>query len=98
MYNEIITLIGETSGTNAAGDVTRTTTRRDVFAAVRSAGMKETYEAMAVGMKPEYTFVLSDYWDFNGEDTVEYEGTEYRVIRTYKKGTELEIVVQRCPV
>lgn len=78
--NEVITLIGEGS-------------RRDVFAGLRSITRAEFYDAHAIDYHPELKFVLADYLDYADESLVKHEGTLYRVLRTYRTGQELEIVV-----
>jgi hypothetical protein len=81
--NEILTLItGEAS--------------RDVFCRVDSIGMREFYEANARDFYPEVKFVLTDYLDYNGEQLVAHNSQLYRVLRTYRAGQELEIVVVRA--
>ena len=95
MYNDVITLISVTRTVDAIGDPVEVETRVDVFAASRSVGMRETYEAMAVGLKPERVFVLADYYDYDDQEEIEHEGIRYRVLRTYRKDVELEIVVTR---
>ena len=96
MYNDVIVLLTITKTVSNIGDIVETETRKEVFAKVKSIGMKETYESMAVGLKPEYTFVLADYYDYDNQQDVEYGGVKYKVLRTYKKDTnELEIVVTR---
>lgn len=93
--NDILTLIQQTHGTDALGDPTVTETARNVFAAVRSVGQKEFYQAQAVGLQPELTFVLADYLDYNDEPLAEHNGQRYRVLRTYRTGQELELVCYR---
>ena len=96
MYNDVITLIATTTSTNNIGDTIQTETKTDVFAKVDSIGMRETYEALAAGLKPELSFVMADYYDYDGQGFIEYETIRYRVLRTYKRKTnELEIVVTR---
>lgn len=96
MYNDVITLLSIEEEPNDIGDLVETITRTEVFAEVRSIGMKEKYEALAVGLKPELTFVLADYYDYDNQPAVEYNGIRYKVLRTYQKRThELEIVVTR---
>lgn len=96
MYNEAIKLLRTEYKKDAAGDTIEILTERTVFAEVRSVGMKETYQALAVGLEPELTFVLADYYDYENEKYVEYEGRRYTVIRTYRKGNnEIELVVSR---
>lgn len=74
-----------------SGDASRT-----VFCRVASIGMKEFYEASARDFYPEMKFILADYLDYNNEQLVEYNGQRYRVLRTYRTGRELEIVVTRA--
>lgn len=96
MYNDVITLLTITTTTNDYGDMVESETRKEVFAKKRSIGMKEKYEALAVDLKPELTFVLADYYDYDGQEFIEYEGVKYSVLRTYIKDTnEIEIVVTR---
>jgi hypothetical protein len=70
--------------------------RRPVFCALRSVGHSEFYEAHATEHRPELKFVIADYLDYSGETIIEYEGTLYRVIRTYRTGHELEITAGRA--
>lgn len=71
-------------------------TPRDVFCRLESVGRTEFYQAQATDLRPELVFVLADYLDYDGEFLCIYGGAWYRVIRTYRKGQELEIVVQRA--
>lgn len=81
--NEVLTLIkGDTS--------------RAVFCRIASIGMKEFYEASARDFYPEMKFILADYLDYNNEQLAEHNGQRYRVLRTYRTGQELEIVVTRA--
>lgn len=89
--NEVITLYLRTPGTD---DVTK----RDVLAGLHSIGMTEFYQANAQGIHPEVKFVLADYLDYNGETLLRYGEECYRVLRTFRKGQELEITVTRASV
>ena len=81
--NEVLKLIkGETS--------------RTVFCRVASIGQKEFYEASARDFYPEMKFILADYLEYNSEQLVEYNGQMYHVLRTFRAGQELEIVVTRA--
>ena len=77
---EIITLIDDTS-------------RREVLAVLRSVSRAEFYAAQAVDYHPELVFVLSDYLDYADETLLLHDGRLYRVLRTYRTGQALEIVV-----
>lgn len=81
--NEVLTLI--------IGDA-----RREVFCRMASIGQREYYEAQAVDVYPECKFILADYLDYDNERLCEYDGQRYRVLRTYRTGQELEIVVARA--
>lgn len=84
---DILNLIKQTDG----GETSRT-----VFCDLRSIGQKEFYEASARDFYPEKKFVLADYLEYEGEQLVEYDGRRYRVLRTFRTGQELEIVVTRA--
>lgn len=96
MYNDVITLLSIATTTNEVGDTVETITSKEVFAQVRSVGMKESYEALAVGLKPELAFVLADYYDYDDQEYIEHNSVRYRVLRTYRKlSNELELVVTK---
>ena len=73
-----------------------TETSRDVLCRVRSIGQREFYAANATDFHPEMTLVLADYLDYQDETLVEYNGTRYRVLRTYRTGQSLELTVERA--
>ena len=87
--NEVLTLIKRTAGTDKI-------TKRNVFCSVRSIGQTEFYQAHAADIYAEAKFVLADYLEYDGETLADHDGTRYRVLRTYRTGQELEIVVVRA--
>lgn len=101
MYDQRIKLISVTRDTDEYGDLDETTTEKTVFAALKSVGQSEFYQAQALGMKPELKFVLPDYLEYAGEQRLKYqeyrssEEETYRVIRTYRNGNELEIICSK---
>lgn len=72
-------------------------TKREVFCSLRSIGMKEFYQANASDFHPELKLVLTDHLDYENEKLVDYDGQRYRVLRTYRAGQELEIVLEKAP-
>lgn len=70
--------------------------KREVFCGFRSIGMKEFYSASATDFHPELKLVLADYLDYNGETLADYNGLRYRIVRTYRKGMELELTLERA--
>lgn len=93
-----ITLVKIHQTVNQYGDLVDTYTRREVFAEELSVGMSETYQAMAVGYKPEVKFRLENWMDYEGEELIEFvpfartEKRLLRVLRTYRAGERLELV------
>lgn len=94
--NEILTLISRTTARDEHGDPVITEDFRVVLCGVRSIGQKEFYQANATDFHPELKLVLADYLDYQDERLVEYNGIRYSVIRTYRSGQELELVVERA--
>lgn len=96
MYNDVITLLTITQTVNEIGDTVESISKKEIFAHVKSVGMKEKYEALNVGLKPELVFVIADYYDYDDQEHIEYDSKRYKVLRTYRKeSNELEIVVTR---
>jgi hypothetical protein len=71
-------------------------TQREVLCRLASIGQTEFYQAQATDLRPELKFILADYLDYEGECLCIFAGDWYRVLRTYRAGQELEIVVQRA--
>ena len=91
--NEVLTLIRQAYTVDDFGDPMTTETRREVFGRLGSIGQTEFYQAHAVGLKPELKFILADYLDYENETLVEYQGQRFRVLRTFRNGQELELVL-----
>ena len=53
-YDEEVVLISVSEATNAIGDTVATETRTVSFAQIVSPFMKEAYQALAVGLRPEF--------------------------------------------
>lgn len=84
-FPEEVTLIYGAQSTNSIGDTVRTEQRYVSFAEIVSPYMRETYEAMAQGLKPEFVVVLPSWYDdYHGERFLEYTGVRYSIIRAYK--------------
>lgn len=96
--NDVLTLIKRTPGKDADNRPIITEATRDVFCGLKSIGMTEFYQAHAQDFHPEAKFVLADYLDYNNETMCQHNGQRYNVLRTYRTGQELELVVERAPV
>ncbi len=93
MFSEVIRLIKVNKVKDSTGELRDSKSEREVFAKILSIGTQEYYQAQASGFKPELKFVLADYLDYENEKKIVHDGMEYDVIKTYRKGRELEITV-----
>lgn len=91
-FDHELTLVQQTSSTNAIGDSIRSETTVTVLCALKSVGRNEFYQASANGFKPEKVFVIHGY-EYSGEQFVVFEGKRFKIIRTYETNfEEMEIV------
>ena len=95
MYNDELTLIGQTLELDDVGNQIPVETRTTVLCKKETAGRNEFYNAAAAGHKAEYVFVIHGY-EYNGEALLEFADTRYKVIRTYQTDfEEIELTVER---
>lgn len=93
--SDVIYLVSETKTQDNNGVWNIQTEKRRVFCNVQSVTQTEFFEAGRNGLNPEYEFTMFQ-GDYNGERTVEYNGADYAVYRTYRKRTdEIELYVER---
>lgn len=92
---DVLTLITEIPAARGAFEEAATT-ERVVYCTVRSVGMREAYEAMGHGLKPEWVFELAHAFEYQGEKRCIFRGVHYNVIRTYVTEADgIEITVER---
>lgn len=95
MYNEIVDLITTTVTKDELFQDIVTEIKTEVFCNVRSIGERAFYSAALTDLRPALKFVM-DADDYNEAKKVEYNGVEYRVIRTYITDTnEIELTCER---
>ena len=96
-FSEEVTLISVTEEENTIGDTVQTESTCISYAEILSPYMRETYEALAQGLKPEFMVVLPSWYDdYHGEPLLEYLGIRYKIIRAYKaKDLSCELTVTR---
>lgn len=87
MYNHEVSLISHETTKDDIGNDVKTPIERTVLCRLDSIGQSEFYNANVSGLKPELKIIIKVF-EYNGEKDVLYEGTEYKVIRTYHKGEE----------
>lgn len=95
LFRDVITLISENPAAHGVFDTTSETSRQ-VFCSVRSVGMTEAYTALSNGLNPQFVFVLSDYADYQGEKICSYNGTRYRIVRTYRNNQQIDLTVEEA--
>lgn len=87
-WRDVVYLIAQVDGENEMGDpIMVDGDPRQVFANKRSIRQSEFYQAAMAGLRPEFMFEVRTA-EYQGEPKLEYDGKEYRIIRTYDKGGE----------
>lgn len=70
----------------------KTFTKREVFFNEKGVKRNEFYQAQAQGIRPELCIEVKAC-EYNREEYFEFDGTMYRIMRTYPvKGENLEII------
>lgn len=83
MYDSVATLKAYGTPTyDEYGNEVLSITETEVFVQPRGVYQSEFYNAAQLGLHPSITFVLTNKADYSGEKVIEWEGTEYTVIRT----------------
>lgn len=93
MYDEL-TLISQTTTTDDYGREVANETESVVLCQVYSISRNEFYSAANTELQPEYRFDVF-FGDYNGEETVEFQGKRYSVYRTYRDGDYMELYAER---
>ena len=86
-YDHELILIRWTEDEDEWGNVVPREVRTSVLCRVQSVGRQEFYSAAVSGLRPGLVFIVHGY-EYNNERQVEFEGTTYDVIRTYRKDFE----------
>ena len=94
MRADVITLVSEDPSSHGVYE-TYTPTNTEVFAEVRSVGMRESYEALSIGLHPEIVFSLTNEADYDGQRQVIWNNVTYKVVRTYVSGDGIELTCER---
>lgn len=91
---DVIWLISEEPNSHGAFDKP-IQHERMVYCSVRSVSSSEFWRAYQAGLTPEYTFVLSDPIEYQGEKLLRYGAQNYEVLRTYVNSVhEIEIIAK----
>lgn len=82
MIDGLITLIERIPSQNEYGAPVYEKVGHDVFCTVASVGKNEFYSATQAGLDVQFVFRTHPA-NYEGEDTLIYEGVEYGIVRTY---------------
>ena len=97
MFDDRITLIKDEITIGDCGVPTTLRTRVNVYAQVSSVTGNEFFDAGQNGIRPAYQFIIYDA-EYDGQQDVEYNGSIYRVYRTYRRSKDkLELYVEARP-
>ena len=82
MYDSVATLKAYGTPTyDEYGNEVPNITETEVFVQPRGVYQAEFYNAAQLGLKPSLTLFLSNRDDYSGQKILDFEGTEYNVIR-----------------
>ena len=82
MYDNVATLKAYGTPTyDEYGNEVPNITETEVFVQPRGVYQAEFYNAAQLGLKPSLTLFLSNRDDYSGQKILDFEGTEYNVIR-----------------
>ncbi|WP_434794422.1 hypothetical protein TPDSL_14010 [Terrisporobacter petrolearius] len=85
--NDILELISFSNTVNERGNIIKSKQYNSVFANKKSISQSEFYEAEKLGFKPSFRFEMYSS-EYNDELFARYEGTEYKVLKTYKNSID----------
>lgn len=93
-WRDIGYLCNETEKIDELGKPYKEYERREVFCNEKGVKRNEFYQAQQQGYRPELCIEIKAL-DYNRESHFEYNGTMYRIIRTYPVKNEcLEVIAQ----
>lgn len=95
MFNQVCELLKTEYVKDEVGNTVESVTSREVYCREQSVKFREFYAASETGLRPDIVLVIADYYDYNLEPLVRYQGEVYNVLRTYRTGTELELTLSK---
>lgn len=89
LYRDVAELISASSTEDSAGyEDSILETRTEVFVNVKSVRRDEFYKSMQSGTELVIAFDLRAC-DYSGQKRIEYDGTQYRIVRVYTPDGEM---------
>lgn len=69
---------------------------REVTCDVMSVTRTEMYEALSHGLHPSWILILSDYAEYQDELTCRFEGSLYKILRSYVRAdSRIELTIEK---
>lgn len=94
MYNEIAELGKEKLTKDEYLNEIQSFEWTEVFCKRASIGQQEFYSSAVVSLKPEFKLILADYYDYDNQKVIRYDGKLYDVIRTFIAKNTIELTVK----
>lgn len=92
MYSDVILLLGDKKETiDEYGDTVLEQEKREVLARLDRMYFTESLQAMAQGFERQARFRLSDYYDYEDEEELIYQGKRWRIVNSQRLGNEIEL-------
>ena len=93
---DVCYLIAEEPARHGVFDQPTETTERMVYCTVRSVSSADYWRAHEQGLNPEVVFELADYYEYEGERLIRWDGRTWSVIRTYVDGIKIELTCEEA--
>lgn len=94
-YTEVIFLLTKEYDKDEIGNITSKPIEEKSFAKLNSVGTREFYNAMSVGLKPQFEFQIRKT-NYKGQTELRYNDVTYTVIRSiHKSQTDVVLVVSK---
>ena len=82
MRDDIALLVSEEIEVDDIGNETKKLTEKQIYCQVRSATMREFYQAAQAGLRPSVVLTMQEA-DYSGEKVVVWRNKAYSVLRVY---------------
>ena len=92
--SDVLVLLTPSVTLDDYGNEVITETENSVYCEVHSITQTEFFAAANTQLEPAYKFTVF-FGDYNGEETVKYNGVRYAIYRTYRTGDYMELYAER---
>lgn len=93
-WGDTCNLLTKTESVDSQGNLTYVTSSKTVYCNIKSVKYNEFYQAAANSLKAELVIVVRSA-DYDSQELISYNLQNYKVIRTFLKGENIELTVSR---